>query len=125
MSRDTVAGWRVYMPCADDCFGWWDDRETALEFDPEKPDAHATSSLALKPKGRYNAAAADAKRAPAPGSAEMATFASFVLASSGFAVDAVVRIEMVMTLSPNNSTNNLGPLEIDKAIADFFSPDFR
>ncbi len=107
------------MHCADDCFGWRDDRETALELDPEKPDAKPTSSLAFTPRGRYNAAAADAKGAPAPGSAEMATFASFVLASSGFAVDAVVQIEMVMTLSPNNPTNNLGPLEIDAAIAAF------
>ncbi len=47
----------------------------------------------------------------------MATFAGFVLASSGFTVDAVVQIELVMTLSPNNSANNLGPLEIDKAVA--------
>ena len=49
-------------------------------------------------------------REPAPGSADVATPASFFLASSGFVKDAVVQIETAMTLSPSYPTNNLGPL---------------
>ncbi len=51
-------------------------------------------------------------REPAPGSADVATPASFVLLSSEFAKDAVVQIEMVMTPSPNTPTNHLGRLGI-------------
>jgi hypothetical protein len=47
------------------------------------------------------------------GSADVATPASFFLASPGFVKDAVVQIETAMTLSPSYPTNNLGPLGID------------
>ena len=72
-------------------------------------------------------------REPAPGSADVATPANFVLASSGFAKDVVVQIEEAMMLSPNHPTNYLGPLEIavrrsggiDAVIAAFEAHDAR
>ena len=51
-------------------------------------------------------------REPAPGSADVATPASFVLASSGFAKEAVMQTENAMTLSPNTPPDYLGPLGI-------------
>jgi adenylate cyclase len=83
-------------------FGWWDDRETALdkariyadralELDPENADAFTASSVALTMKGQYDEAVVHARRAVqlAPGSADAAHFASFVLASAGYAKEAV------------------------------------
>jgi adenylate cyclase len=129
-----------FMHYADARFGWWDDRETALQkgracadralaLDPNNPDAYTTSSLILMLRGRHDEAVVDAKKAVelAPGSADAAAFACFVLASSGFSEDGVVQIEKAMALNPNYPPNYLGHLgnayrlsgRIDEAIAAF------
>jgi adenylate cyclase len=135
-----------FMHYADARFGWWDDRETALdkarayadrafELDPENADAYTTSSLGLMMKGRYDEAVAHARRAVqlAPGSADAATFACFVLASSGYPEEALAQIERAMNLSPNYPANYLGHLgnayrltgKIEKAITAFKAFDAR
>jgi adenylate cyclase len=80
-------------------------------------------------QGRYDKAVADAKRSVqlAPGSADVAELASFVLASSGFPEEAVILIEKAITLSPNYPPLYLGILgnayrlsgRIEEAIAAF------
>ena len=103
-----------FMHCLDARFGWWDDRETALgkartytdkalELDPATPTRTRTSSVLLWAQGRYDEAVVDAKRSVqlAPGSADVAELASFILASSGFPEEAVTLIEKAMALSPN------------------------
>ena len=78
-----------FMHCLDARFGWWDDRETAiekatayadraLEIDPGNADAYTTSSLILLMQKRYDEAVADARKAVqlAPGSADAAELAS-------------------------------------------------
>ncbi len=104
-------------------FGWWDDRETALNkgcnyveealrLDPDNADAHMSLSLLLMVMRRHQEAVDHARRSIelAPGSADAATFACFVLASSGYAEEAVIQIEKAMTLSPNYPANYLGHL---------------
>jgi adenylate cyclase len=129
-----------FMCYADARFGWWDDRETAVEkgrayveealkLDPENADAYSVSSLLLMLQMRHEEAVADAKRAIelAPGSADAAAFASFVLTSSGFSQEALAQIEKAMVLSPNYPANYLGHLgnanrlcgRFDEAIAAF------
>jgi adenylate cyclase len=121
-------------------FGWWDDRETALgkargyadramELDPENPDANSTLSLTLLLEGQYDEAAVRVRRALhlAPGSAEVATFACFILAFAGYPEEAVAYGERAMTLSPNYPGYYLGHLgnayrlagRFDEAIAAF------
>jgi len=121
-------------------FGWWDDRETALararsyvdralELDPEDSNAHSTSSLASLLQGRFEEAAAHARQAVrlAPGSADAATFACFVLAFAGHPAEAVAEGERAMSLSPNYPGFYLGHLgnayrlagRIEEAIAVF------
>lgn len=91
-----------FMHYADARFGWWDDRETAvnkaraysdraLELDPENPDACAMAGPVLLLQDRYDEAAAYARRAVrlAPGSADTATLTGFVLATSGFPEEGV------------------------------------
>jgi adenylate cyclase len=53
---------------------------------------------------RYEEAAADARRAVqlAPGSADVADFASHILAPSGYPEEALVQSEKAMALSPNH-----------------------
>ncbi|WP_051441064.1 TolB-like protein (plasmid) [Ensifer sp. WSM1721] len=95
-------------------FAWWDERqiasnkalyyaERALGLDPEHPDANTVSSCALLLQARYDEAAADARRATrlAPGSADVATFACFVLAFAGYPEEAVEHGEKAMNLSPH------------------------
>ena len=104
-------------------FGWWDDRETALNkgcnyveealrLDPNNADAQMSFSLLLMAMRRYQEAVDHARRSIelAPGSADAATFACFVLASSGYPEEAVIQIEKAMTLSPNYPANYLGHL---------------
>jgi len=104
-------------------FGWWDDRETALgkarrytdralELDPENPDANITSSVTLLLEGRYDESAADVRKAVhlAPGSADVASFACFVLAFAGYPEEAMEHGERAMTLSPNYPAYYLGHL---------------
>ena len=63
-----------FMHCLDARFGWWDDRETAidkaraytdraLEIDLGSADAYTTSSLILLMQRDYDAAVADARKA--------------------------------------------------------------
>jgi adenylate cyclase len=126
-------------------FGWWDDRQTALgraqaygdwalKLDPENPDAHITTSVVLMMRGRYEQAVAHARRAVrlAPGSADAATFACFVLAS-GFPQEAVAQGERAMALSPHYPAYYLGHLgyayrlsgRTEDAIAAFKAYDAR
>ena len=104
-------------------FGWWDDRETAiekarayvdraLEIDPGNADAYTASSLILLFQRQHDKAVAAAKKAVelAPGSADTAEFASHVLAASGYPEEAVVLSEKAMTLSPNYPAVYLGTL---------------
>jgi len=104
-------------------FGWWDDRETALgkargyadralELDAESPDANITSSVTLLLEGRYDESAVHVRRAAhlAPGSADAASFACFVLAFAGYPEEAVTHGERAMTLSPNYPAYYLGHL---------------
>ena len=135
-----------FMHYADARFGWWDNRETALdkarayaeralELDPENADAYTTSSLGLMMKGRYDEAVKHARRAVqlAPGSADAATFACFVFASSGYPEEALAQIERAMNLSPNYPASYLGHLgnayrltgKIEEAITAFKAFDAR
>jgi adenylate cyclase len=104
-------------------FGWWDDRETAiekaqayvdraLEIDPGNADAYTASSMILLFQWQHDKAVAAAKQAVelAPGAAGTAEFASHVLAASGFPEEAVVLSEKAMTLSPNYPAAYLGTL---------------
>ena len=129
-----------FMHCLDARFGWWDDRETAieratayadraLEIDLGNADAYTTSSLILLMQKRYDEAVADARKAVqlAPGSADAAELASFVLTPSGYPEEAVVQSEKAIALSPNYPAVYLGTLgnayrlsgRTEKAIAAF------
>jgi len=129
-----------FMHYVDARFGWWDDRETALaksqrcvdlalDLDPENPDANSTSSMTSLLQGRFEEAAIHARRAVklAPGSADAATFACFVLAFAGYPDEAVAHGERAKTLSPNYPAYYLGHLgnayrlagRIEEAIAAF------
>ena len=112
-----------FMHCLDARFGWWDDRETAiekatayadraLEIDLGNADAYTTSSLILLMQRRYDEAVADARKAVqlAPGSADAAELASFVLTPSGYPEEAVVQSEKAIALSPNYPAVYLGTL---------------
>jgi adenylate cyclase len=101
------------MHCLGARFGWWDDRETAiekatayvdraLEIDLGNADAYTTSSLILLLQRRYEEAVADARKALqlAPGSADTAELASFVLTPSGYLEEAVVQSKKPIALSP-------------------------
>ena len=112
-----------FMHCLDARFGWWDDRETAidkarvhadraLEIDPGNADAYTTSSLILLLQRRFDEAVADARKATqlAPGSADTAELASHVLAPSGYPEEAVVLSEKAISLSPNHPAVYLGTL---------------
>lgn len=135
-----------FAHCADARFGWWDDRSTALrktwaytekalQFDPDNPDAHTAASIAHMIQGQFDDAVLHARRAVevAPGSADAAVLACFVLASAGHAHEAVPLIENAMTLSPNYPANYLGHLgnvyrltgQFEKAIGAFKAFDAR
>jgi adenylate cyclase len=104
-------------------FGWWEDRETALSkaagyadralaLDGANADANITASVVQLMGGRFAAATAHARQAVrlAPASADAATFACFVLASSGLPEEGVGEGERAMTLSPNCPGYYLGHL---------------
>ena len=120
--------------------GLWDERDTALAkgrayvekalaLDPDDTDAYMVSGLLLMLQMRHAEAVGHARKSVelAPGSADAAVFACFVLASAGFAEEAVVQIEKAMTLCPRYPPNYLGHLgnayrlagRIDDAIAAF------
>ena len=136
----TVNAMLGFLSYGDARFSWWDDRDTALTkgrayvdnalaLDPDNADAYMVSGLLHMAQMRYAEAVADARKsvALAPGSADAAVFACFVLASSGFAEEAVVQIEKAMTLCPRYPPNYLGHLgnayrlagRIDDAVAAF------
>jgi adenylate cyclase len=104
-------------------FGWWDDRETAiekaqayvdkaLEIDPGNADAYTASSLILLLQRQHEKAVAAARQAVelASGAADTAEFASHVLAASGYPEEAVVLSKKAMTLNPNYPAVYLGTL---------------
>ena len=129
-----------FMHLTDARFGWFDAREaaiskgrnfaeSALELDRENPDANTTAALAELFQKRFEDAAGYARRAVqlAPGSADAATFACFVLAFAGYPDEAVVHGETAMVLNPNYPGYYLGQLgnayrlagRLDKAIDAF------
>jgi adenylate cyclase len=112
-----------FVHCLDARFGWWDDRETAIEkarayadraveIDPGNADAHTASSLILLMQSHHDEAVTDARKAVqlAPGAADTADLASFVLALSGYPQEAVVQSEKAIALSPNYPGVYLGNL---------------
>ena len=112
-----------FLHSLDARFGWWDDRQTAmdkarsyadraLEIDPGNADAYTASSVTLLGQRRYDEAVAAAKKAVqlAPGAADAAELASHVLAASGYPEDAVVLGEKAMSLSPSYPAMLLGAL---------------
>ena len=123
-------------------FGWWDDRETALktartftdkalEIDPGNAIAYSTSGVLYLFQERFDEAANHARKAVemAPGSADVAEFASFVLAPAGFPEEAVILSERAIALNPNHPAVYLGCLgnayhlsgRIDEAISAFMA----
>ena len=133
-------GMMGYMHYMDVRFGWWDEKQTALEkarthatraleLDPDNPDGHTASSLTLLLEGYYDEAAGHARRAArlAPGSADAVAFACVVLANVGNPQEAVAHGERAMVLSPNYPASYLGQLgnayrlagRIEEAIAAF------
>lgn len=142
----TVNAMLGFVYYGDARFGWWDDRNTALKrgsdfvdkalvLDANNADAHMSRSLLLLVMRRHDDAVIHARKSVqfAPSSADAATFASFVLASSGFPDEAVVQIEKALTLSPNHPANYLGHLgnayrlsgRIPQAISAFKAYDER
>jgi adenylate cyclase len=101
-----------FLHYVDARFGWWDDRKSAgakarayadraPELDPENPDANTASSLVMLLKRRYDEAAIHARKAArlAPGSADAATYACYVIAFAGYPKEAMAHDERAMTLS--------------------------
>jgi adenylate cyclase len=142
----SLHGMLAFVHYCDARFNWWNDRETALakgfecaeqalQLDPENGDAHMSISLLHLVRGQFDEAVSHARHSIelAPGSADAATFACFVLASAGFPQEAVPQIEKAMTLSPNYPANYLGHLgnayrlsgRFDEAITAFQEFDLR
>ena len=112
-----------FIHCLDARFGWWDDREPAmdkaraytakaLEIDPDNAEAYTASSLILLMQRRYDEAVADARKAIqlAPGSALAADLASFVFVPSGYPEEGVLQSEKAIALSPHYPPAYLGTL---------------
>jgi adenylate cyclase len=129
-----------FMHGVDARFGWWDDRETALqkarayadralEIEPTNGNAHSMSSVIMLFEERFDDAVRGARKAIelAPGSADVAEFASFVLTPCGFPEEAVIQSEKAIALSPNHPPVYLGAMgnayhlagRIDEAIEAF------
>jgi adenylate cyclase len=111
-----------FLHVVDARFGWWDDRETALakgrayadralELDSGNADAHITSGCVSLFRGQYEEAVAVARRAVelAPGSADVASNASFILTPSG-PEEAAIHSEKAIALSPHSPVHCLGML---------------
>jgi adenylate cyclase len=95
-------------------FRWWDDRPTALTkaagyvaralaLDPQNADAHGFSSLIHLIRRQFAEAEALMRKALelAPGSADMAVIAGWVLTATGHAPEAAVEMERAMKLNPH------------------------
>lgn len=108
---------------ADARFGWWDEREIALEkaatyaeralrIDPNTPDAYRTVAGILLMRSRFDDAVKAALRAVelCPSLPDGLVFASFALQSAGRASEGISLIERAMTLSPTYPANYLGQL---------------
>lgn len=125
---------------ADARFGWSDDRQTALSkaqsyaeraltLDSENADANIASSFVLLLEKRYEQAVVRIRKAVrnAPGSADAASYASFILSSAGFPGEAIAHGERAIALSPHYPAYYLGVLgnayrlsgRIEKAVAAF------
>ena len=121
-------------------FGWWDDREAAivkarsyadraLELDPNNANGHIALGILCLLKERYYEAVSHTRKAVqlAPGSADIANLAGFILALSGCPEEALVLAQKSIALSPNHPTLYLGVLgnayrlsgQIKEAIAAF------
>ena len=130
----------------DACFGWWDDRETAigktrayveraLAIDPNIADAYITLGFLSIWQDAYEEAASQARKAIelAPGSADILNRASFVLGPAGYPEEAVALGEKSLALNPNYPPVYLGILgnsyrlagRFDEAIAAFESMNAR
>ncbi|MHB2168903.1 tetratricopeptide repeat protein [Alsobacter sp. R-9] len=135
-----------FMHCADARFGWWQERaaatasardftEQALRVDPDHSDAHVTLGMLNMIEGDWPKAIHHVRKAveSAPGSADAATMASFILSCAGHPQEAVPLIERAMQLSPNYPANYLGHLgnayrltgRFEEAIAAFKAFDKR
>jgi adenylate cyclase len=135
-----------FMHCADARFGWWQDRASAMAearrfteltfaVDPDHPDAHVTSGYLGMMEGDWPRAIHHVRKAveSAPGSADAAVMASFILACAGHPQEAVPLIERAMQLSPHYPANYLGHLgnayrltgRLEEAIAAFKAFDQR
>ena len=129
-----------FIHCLDARFGWWDDREMAiikarayadraLQLDPNNADGHIALGLLCWLREQYDEAVLNARKAVqlAPGSADVAERASFILTPSGSPEEGLVLIQKASTLSPNHPPVYLGILgnayrlsgQIDEAIAAF------
>ena len=121
-------------------FGWWGDCEAALvdarsyadkalKNDPSNADAHVASGVLFWVLKQYDQAVADARKAIqlAPGSADVADFASHILAQSGYPEEAIPLSRKAIALNPNHPPVYLGSLgqayrlagRTDEAIAAF------
>mgnify|MGYP001812084257 CR=1 FL=1 len=111
------------MHSLDARFGWWDNRDRALkkaraytdralELEPDNANAYSNSGVIFLFQERFDEAVRDARRAIelAPGSADVAEFASFVLAPAGFPEEAVIQSEKAIALNPNHPPVYLGCL---------------
>jgi len=94
-------------------FGWWDDRPTslakatayaerALRLDPESPEGHAYSGMIRLLQRRFDDAIWLAQKAVelAPGSADVAVNACWILTGTGRPHEAVLEGERAMKLNP-------------------------
>ena len=135
-----------FIHCLDARFGWWDDRETAiikarayadraLQLDPNNADGYIALGLLCWLREQYDEAVFNARKAVqlAPGSADVAELASFILTPSGYPEEGLVLLQKAITLSPNHPPMYLGSLgnayrlsgKIDEAIAAFETYNVR
>ena len=104
-------------------FGWWNGREEALriasayceqalQLDPDNPDARIGVGFLQLWAGRFDDAVREVRRAVvlAPGSADIADFASLALTQCGFPEEAAALSEKAIVLSPYHQASYLGVL---------------
>jgi adenylate cyclase len=129
-----------FIHCLDARFGWWDNRETAiikaqayadraLQLDQNNADGYITLGLLCWLREQYEEAVLNARKAVqlAPGSADVAELASFILTPSGYPEEGLALIQKAITFSPHHPPMHLGSLghayrlsgQIDEAIAAF------
>jgi len=112
-----------YLHLADARFGWWDDRDTALQkaresvnralaLDPDNPDALRTVACLHLARRDFEAATAAAWHAVAQGGGlpDVLVTCSFVLQCCGHATDSIPLMERAMLLSPHHPAEYWGQL---------------